>query len=235
MEANARLLYSKDFYIATDHWNLTFQENNTSKKLSRYLLVISQFPCRGQLPLKGDINPADYMSRRDPKDTQEHIQALRDSAVPPYNPSVPHVSTDVPITLSTFTTSNDRRHVRSFDNASSLGAFGEEDSEPVPDRVDDEDENPAPTDADTYEYDFLCRDCVSLYDLRIPRRTPDPVRTVDWENATLSAQMFRFTVGGEVASQGRLQSTKCMHTTDHGPCRSRAVFGALHCWQHLLW
>lgn len=49
VETSARLLYSKDFYIATDHWNLTYQENNSNKKLSRYLLVISQFPCRGQL------------------------------------------------------------------------------------------------------------------------------------------------------------------------------------------
>ena len=88
---------------------------------------------------------------------------------------LPHVSTDVPITLSTFTTSNDRRHVRSFDNASALGAFGEEDSEPVPDQVDDEDENPAPADADTYEYDSLCRDCVSLCDFHIPRLSRDSI------------------------------------------------------------
>ena len=116
------------------------------------------------------------MSRRDPKDTQAQIQALRDSAVPPYNPSNPIASTDVPVTLSTFTTSSDSRHVRSFNNASSLGAFGEDDSEPVPDHVDDDDEKPAPADADIYEYDSLCRDCVSLCDFHIPRRTPDTVR-----------------------------------------------------------
>ena len=41
VETNSRLLFSKDFFIATDHWNLTYPENNSSKKLSRYLLVIS--------------------------------------------------------------------------------------------------------------------------------------------------------------------------------------------------
>ena len=49
VETNSRLLFSKDFFIATDHWNLTYPENNSSKKLSRYLLIISQFPCRGLL------------------------------------------------------------------------------------------------------------------------------------------------------------------------------------------
>ena len=229
VESNSRLLYSKDFYICTDHWNLTYQENNSSKKLSRYLLVISQFPCRGQLPLKGDINPADYMSRRDPKDTQEQIQALRDSAVPPYNPSVPHVPTDVPISLSSFSTSTDRRHVRSFGIASALGVFEEEGTESIPDRAGDDDVRPTPADADTYQYDSICRECTSLCELRIPRRT------FDWENATSAAQMFKFTVNGQVAFQGRLQSHNCMHDTDRGPCRSRAVFGAGHCWQHLLW
>jgi hypothetical protein len=175
------------------------------------------------------------MSRRDPKDTQAQIQALRDSAVPPYNPSVPIVSTDVPITLSAFTTSSDRRHVRSFNNASLLGAFGKGDSELPPARVDDDDEEPAPADADIYEYDSLCRDCAPLCALHIPRRTPDTVRRADWENATPSTQMFRFSVDGEVAFQGRLQSMRCIHDTAHGPCRSKAVFGAPHCWQHLLW
>ena len=151
VETNSRLLYSKDFFIATDHWNLTYQENNSSEKLSRYLLVISQFPCRGQLPLKGDVNPADYMSRRDPKDTQEQIQAFRDSAMPPYNPLAPHVPIDVPISLSSLSTSTDRRHVRSYDMAAALGAFKEVDSEPVPDLVEDDDKLAEPTDADAHQ------------------------------------------------------------------------------------
>jgi hypothetical protein len=236
VETNSRLLYSKDFFICTDHWNLTYQENNSSKKLSRYLLVISQFPCRGQLPLKGDINPADYMSRRDPKDTQEQIQALRDSAMPPYNPLIPHVPIDAPISLSSFPTSTDRRHVRSYDMAAALGAFKEGDSEPVPDLVEDNDRQAKPGDADVHHYDSLCRECASLCELRIPQPPARVLqRTFDWENPTPSGQVFKFTVNGQVAFQGRLQSSHSIHDTDRGSCQNKAVFDAGHCWQHLLW
>jgi hypothetical protein len=156
------------------------------------------------------------MFRRDSKDTQEQIQALRDSAVPPYNP------------LSSLSTSTDRRHVRSFDNASAPGAFDIEDTEePVPERADDPDESAPHSKTDTHEYVSICRECTTLCKMRRP--------TFDWENATPSAQMFRFTVNGQIAFQGRLKSSNCTHDTSHGPCRSRAVYGAPHCWQHLLW
>ena len=225
VEANSRLLYRKDFYIATDHWNLTYQENNTSKKLSRYLLVISQFPCRGQLPLKGDINPADYMSRRDPKDSQQEIQALRDSAIPPYNPSVPLTPTDppvdvpAPVSLTSLLTHSNQR-LRPFAGMAVPGvkfdATADGDRSALKEEV-------------THEYDSLGKVRTPLCALQIPRRS------FDWENAKPSAQVFRFTVNGQVAFQGRLQSTNCRHDTVRGPCRMRAVYGAGHCWQHLLW
>ncbi len=68
------------------------------------------------------------MSRRDPKDTQEHIQALRDSAMPAYNPSVPHVPSEVPISLSSLSTSTDSRRIRSYDAAVLHGLFAHEGS-----------------------------------------------------------------------------------------------------------
>jgi hypothetical protein len=176
------------------------------------------------------------MSRRDPKNTQEQIQALLDSAMPPYNPLTPHVPIDAPISLSSLSTSTDRRHVRSYDMAAALEAFKERDSELVPDLVKDNDKLAEPDDADVHQYDSLCRECTTLCELRIPQPPARvPRRTIDWENPTPSGQVFKFTVNGQVAFQGRLQTTHCIHDRDRGPCQNKAVFGAGHCWQHLLW
>jgi hypothetical protein len=151
------------------------------------------------------------MFRRDSKDTQEQIQALRDSAVPPYNPSVPHVPTDVPVTLSSLSTSTDRRHVRSFDNASASGAFTTDNpEEPVPECVDDPDDSNRPAETEVHKYESLCRECTPLCELRIPRPT------FDWGNATPSAQVFRFTVNEQIAFQGRLvRQTRRRHAQSH--------------------
>ena len=70
----------KPFYIVTDHFNLCYLEQTKNKKLSRYLLAISQTPCIGQLPLSGSLNPADLLTRKDPRPAREYLQSLRESA-----------------------------------------------------------------------------------------------------------------------------------------------------------
>jgi hypothetical protein len=82
VEKCSRLLMFKPFYIVTDHFNLCYLEQSANKKLSRYLLAISQTPCIGQLPLSGALNPADLLTRKDPRPAREYLQKMRESAVP---------------------------------------------------------------------------------------------------------------------------------------------------------
>ena len=50
-----------------------------------------------------------------------------------------------------------------------------------------------------------------------------------------SSQQFCFSIDGQVAFRGRLQSHRCPATTSAGPqCLNRSVFGAPYCWRHLL-
>ena len=63
IKANAGILKSKPFLVATDHWNLTFIEKDPDSKLQRYMMDMQLFPIKGVLRIPGKDNPADYASR----------------------------------------------------------------------------------------------------------------------------------------------------------------------------
>ena len=202
VEKCSRLLMFKPFYIVTDHFNLCYLEQTKNKKLSRYLLAISQTPCIGQLPLSGSLNPADLLTRKDPRPAREYLQSLRESAVPVRTETtLPTKATPVTLASFTITSTPEYPFERAYESASINDIFTD------------------------LSFESLVAPCTSLTALSIS--------SAAGTNRD-SSQMFQFKIDGEIAFEGRLQSTPCSAHTASGPCKNRAVHTATICWVHLL-